>query len=335
MKAEHPLRAVPVSFFAIVLGLSGLGSAWRIASAIWGLPRYIGEGVLALASVVWLVLLISYVYKWLKARSDAVAELGHATLCCFVGLVGVSTMLVGGAALPYSRSFAMVLFGAGASYTVAFAVWRMGSLDMGGRDPSANTAILYLPAVAGSFVAATVAGALGHADWGQYAFGAGLFSWLAIESVLLHRLYTAPAMAPPLRPTMGIQLAPPAVGTMAYLSITSGPPGLFAHALLGYAVLQALVLIRLLPWIREQPFGVSYWAFGFGVTALAIAPLLMIQRGDSGPVLLLAPPLFVAANVIIALLAVGTVRYWLRAERLPAPTPLRIECDAVAPPGSD
>lgn len=320
--SDRQKRVVPVSFFGIVLGLAGLGNAWRGASALWGLPHFVGETLLALAALVWFVLVLSYVQKWLTAREDALLELKHVTLCCFVGLVGVSTLLIAGAALRYARPLAELLFTVGSVYTLAFAIWRMGILAMGGRDPSTTTAILYLPGVAGSFVTAIVASALGHADWGQYLFGAGLFSWLAIESVLLHRLYTAPAMAPALRPTLGIQLAPPAVGAVAYLSITTGPPGLMAHAMLGYALLQALLLLRLLPWIREQPFGASYWAFSFGITALAAAPLRMIERGDSGPVLLLAPVLFAAANIAIAVLAVGTIRQWVQGRLLPPAAPV-------------
>jgi hypothetical protein len=34
--------------------------------------------------------------------------------------------------------------------------------------------------------------ALGYADWGQVIFGGGLFSWLAIESVLFGRMLTGP-----------------------------------------------------------------------------------------------------------------------------------------------
>jgi hypothetical protein len=41
--------------------------------------------------------------------------------------------------------------------------------------------------------------------------------------------------------TRTIQLAPPAVGCSAYLSITSGPPDLFAQALIGYALFQVLL----------------------------------------------------------------------------------------------
>ena len=92
------------------------------------------------------------------------------------------------------------------------------------------------------------------------------------------------------------------------------------HSVPVVQVLQALVIIRLLPWIGKQPFGVSYWAFSFSVTAFAIAALLLIERGDSRPVLLLAPLLFAAASVIIALLAFATVRDWTRGQLLPART---------------
>jgi tellurite resistance protein len=190
---------------------------------------------------------------------------------------------------------------------MAFAAWRTGSLWQGGREPSSTTPVLYLPTVAGSFVLAAMAGALGYGQLAQLAFGAGLFSWLAIESVLVHRLYTAPSLAPALRPTLGIQLAPPTVGAVAYLAVTRGAPDVLAHALLGYGLLQVLVIVRLWPWIRQQPFAASYWAFSFGVSALATAPLRMIERGDSGLIPSLAPYLFVGANIVIVTLALVTL----------------------------
>jgi len=116
-----------------------------------------------------------------------------------------------------------------------------------------------------------------------------IFSWFAIESVLLHRLYTVTTLPLALRPTMGIQLAPPTVGAVAHLGVNGGVPDLVAHALVGYGLLQALLLLRLLPWIMEQPFAVSYWSFTFGVTALATAPIRMLGHGDSGAIAVLAP----------------------------------------------
>ncbi len=141
--------------------------------------------------------------------------------------------------------------------------------------------------------------------------------------MLLHRLYTLPAKPPALRPTLGIQLAPPAVGAIAYLSVNGGVPDLVAHALIGYALLQALLMLRLLPWILEQPFGASYWAFTFGATALATAPLRMVAHGDTGPMAVLAPYLFVGANIVVGLIALGTLRLIFQGRLLPKPAPAR------------
>jgi tellurite resistance protein len=314
-------RTIPAAFFGIVLGLAGLGNDWRLAHLVWHLSSAMGETILAAAGIVWITLTAAYIAKWFIARPAAIAELQHAVQCCFVGLIGVSGMLIAGAILPYARLPAEFLFAVCLLYTIVFAVWRTGALWQGGRDPGTTTAVLYLPAVAGSFVTAAVLSAMGAPDWGQYAFGAGLFTWLAIESVLLHRLYTAPELPLALRPTLGIQLAPPTVGLAAYLSVTTGPPGLFARMLLGYGLLQTVLLLRLLPWIFKQSFSPAYWAFSFGVTALAAGPMRMLARGDAGPAAVLAGPLFVGANFVILLLVIGTVRLTWQGRLLPKPVP--------------
>jgi len=305
---NHSLPVIPAAFFGIVLGIAGLGNAWRIAHRVWGAPALIGEFILLLASLIWLILLILYVGKWIYQLEVAKAELRHPIQCCFVGLIGVTTMLIAGAALPYSRSSADVLFIAGMLYTILFAAWRTGGLWEGGREIKCTTAVLYLPTVAGFFVTANGAAAMGYAAWGQLAFGAGLFSWLSLESVLINRLFVADALPTLLRPTLGIQLAPPTVGALSYLNLTSGVPDFFSDALIGYGLLQCLVLIRLLPWIRAQPFTPSYWGFSFGVASLGAAPIRMIERGDHGPISMLAPYLFIAANIVILLLAIATLK---------------------------
>lgn len=316
-----PLPAVPAAFFGMVLGLAGLGNAWRAATAAWHLPAAIGEALMALGTVVWAVLVVLYGLKWVFRREEALAEALHPVQCCFIGLGGVSTMLISLAVLPYARPVAFALFLAGAAFTLGFAVWRTGLLWQGGRDHAATTPVLYLPAVAGGFVAAAGAAAFGFADWGQLAFGAAFFTWLAIESVLLHRFYTMPEMPAALRPTLGIQLAPPAVGAVAYYAVNGGHADLVVNALLGYGVLQALILLRLLPWLLKQPFAPSYWAYSFGAAALTTTPLRMIAHGQTGPAAEIAPVLFAGANIVVGLIALGTVRLLLQGRLLPKPAP--------------
>jgi tellurite resistance protein len=311
------LPLVPAAFFSMVLGLTGLANDWRAAHAAWGLPAAVGETLHAVAFLTWLVIAVLYALKWLAAPSVAKEEASHAVHCCFIGLAGVATMLVAQGVLPYSRPAAIALFLLGVTFTVAFALWRTGVLWRGGRDPAATTPVLYLPMVAGGFVTGAVAATLGWREWAQLAFGAGFFTWLAVESVLLHRLYTAAPLLPPLRPTLGIQLAPPAVGAVCYLSIGGGHPDLLAHMLIGYAVLQALLLIRMSRWIAEQPFAPSYWAFTFGATALAGATI-RLSADHGGPLAILAPVFFLFANLVVLGIAAGTVRLLLQG-KLTAP----------------
>lgn len=140
----------------------------------------------------------------------------------------------------------------------------------------------------------------------------------------MQRLYLLEALPKSLRSTLGIQLAPPAVGCVAYLSITSGRPDLFAQTLFAYGLLQALILLRLLPWLLKQPFTASYWAFTFGIAILALASLHFVERGMTGIVTSLALPLFIGANIAIASITLGTLRLLLQGKLFPSSIPAKV-----------
>lgn len=311
---------IPASFFTMVLGLVALGGAWRTALRIWPVPAAIGDVILLLAAAVWLVLIVLYAAKWLLATRAALAEFRHPIQSGFVSLVPGSTMLVALAVLLLSRDLALVLFGLGAAGHLAFLVWRLGFLWQGGRDPELTTPVQYLPPVAGNLIAAIVAGGLGLPECGVAFFGAGLLFWLVTEPIVVHRLITQPPLPGPLRPTLGILLAAPAVCCLAWLSINGNDVDYLAQGLLGYAGIQALVLLRMLPWLR-QPFGASAWAYTFGIAALAHLPMRFVLDGRGLPFDVLAVVLFVAANGIIGGIALGTLALLLRGRLLPPVPP--------------
>lgn len=319
MKLPSQLVSVPASYFSATLGLTGLGGAWRLAHHVWGYAALVGELIFAFAGLVWAYLLIAYVIRWAWSREIALQEAKDPVQCCFIGLAGVATMLVSAALLPYSRATALVLMLSGFIFTIAFGIWRAGQLWSSERSDNATTAVLYIPTVAGGFVSAILLAAFGWKEWGQMTFGAALFSWLAIESVLLRRLYIGPPLPVALRPTMGVQLAPPAVGLVALLSVSTDAPGIAAHALLGYALLQCAVLLGRFRWIARQAFSPAYWGFSFAVTALGQAPLIMISRGNSQPALALAPVLFGTANLVVGILLVGSIKLVFSSKLSPDP----------------
>ena len=309
--------AMPAGFFSIAVGSLALANAWRVGVRIWHLPEAVAEGLTLAALAVWLVLVLAYAHKWLARREEALAELRHPVQSAFVSLGTLSSLLAAMALKPYAPVFATGLVAVVLAGQLALGVYLYGRSWMGGLKPELITPALYLPAVGQNFVAATASAVFGWPQLGALFFGAGLLSWLAIESVILKRQAGPEILSEALRPTLGIQLAPPVVGGVSYLALTSGTPDLFAQLLFGYGLYQALLLARMFPWIARQGFVPGLWGFSFGVAALPTVAMRLVERGLDGPAAWLAPPLFIAANLIIGTLAVRPLGQLFSGKLLP------------------
>lgn len=313
-----PRVPVPVSFFSIPVGLLAFANTWHVGARLWHLPGEVAQAFTLMGLAAWAGLLALYARKWLAQRAQALAELQHPLQSAFAALVPVASMLAAVALIPFSRDVATGVFVIALAAQLALGLGLNGRLWMGGRPPELVTPAIYLPSVAQSFVAATASAAFGWHPLGLLFFGVGLLAWLALESLILQRAAVGTALPAPLRPLLGIQLAPAVVGGGSWLALTTGTPDAFAWLLLGYGLYQGLLLLRLLPWIREQAFVPAYWAFSFGTAALPTLAMRMVERGSTGLVADLAPALFVMANGVFALLIVGTLRLLARGTLLPA-----------------
>lgn len=295
-------------FFGAVLGIGGLANGWRAASRLWGVPAEIGETLAYAAFALWAVLITLYALKWLRHPAAAREEVQHPVQALVAALIPVTTMIASLAIAPHAPVLGWWLYLAGALGMLAYAVWSIGGLWLGGRDPAAITPILYLPIVGGGFVAALASANFGAPDAAWMFFGMGLFSWLGLESVMLTRLFTL-KLPVELRATLGIHLAPAAVGSVAFSSVSPmiGGTNHVALLLFGYGLFLALIMLRLLPFLREQGFGPGAWSYTFGVSALPLAAMRLVEQGAGAPVVQLALPLFVAANLIIGWIAVRSL----------------------------
>lgn len=314
-------RSIAVSLFGAPVGIMGLAGAWRAAARLWNLPSWVASVIAILGALTWAVLVVLYARKWLQDRAAARAEALDPVQCSFMALIGISTMLVAIAAIQVSRAGGALMLGLAIAGQLTVGIWLLGRMWKGGYGQDFATPALYLPATGQNFVAATGAGVYGWTQLGTWLFGVGLIAWFATESVILVRAATRDSMPPGARPAMGVQLAPPVVGGVAYLSLTTGLPDMGAHMLFGYGLFQAMLLLRLWPWIRLPSFSPGYWAFSFGATALPTMAMRMVERGDSGPVGWAAPVLFVAANLVIAWLALSSLVLLVRSRLLPARAP--------------
>ncbi|WP_426617038.1 dicarboxylate transporter/tellurite-resistance protein TehA [Raoultella sp. R2A007] len=298
---------LPAGYFGMVLGLIGMGFAWRYASTLWPVSRSIGDGLVLLAAAIWALLALAFILRAIRYPWSVVQEARHPIAGSFVSLFPATTMLVAIGFVPWLRPLSLVLFAIGVVLQLGYAAWQSAGLWRGKHPAEATTPGLYLPTVANNFISAMACGALGFTDAGLVFLGAGVFSWLSLEPVILQRLRSHNELPAALRTSLGIQLAPALVACSAWLSVNGGEADTFAKLLFGYGLLQLLFMLRLIPWYIRQPFNASFWSFSFGISALASTGLHLGHSHPDGFFHYLAIPLFVFTNLVIGLLIIRTV----------------------------
>ncbi len=308
---------IPVSLFSVVLGVAGLGAAWRAAARAYGTSQWVSDALLVLAAALWLVLLAAQALRAVAARDRLAAELADPVEGSLAALAPASLLLVAAGAAGRLPDLAAVLFWIGLAGEVALGAWLVGRWLVAPPAVEVVTPAMYLPASVGHLVAALAAGAVGYADAGWVAFGAGLIGWLVLAAVLLGRHLSAGEPRAALRPLLGLELAPPATALLAYQALEGAAPDATSRGLLGWSLFVALVLLRLAARLRDVPFAPSYWAFAFPLAALAAAAL---RQGVAAPASIagaLALPLFVVANAVVAVIAFHTAVAAARGTLLP------------------
>jgi tellurite resistance protein len=308
---------VPAALFGMVLGLSGLGQAWRVAVHLWNAPALVGQSLLAVSVLLWLGLLVGYGVHALRNVSAVEREFSHPVEGGTPALLGIATLLTAQAVLPWSRGLGSLIAVAGLAWHVAFALWHTGTLWQGGRATQDATPTLYLPTVAGNFTAAASLGALGQTDWAWLFMGVGVLSWLALEPIVIRRLWHGDELPATQRPLLGIQFAPPVVCAAALFAIAPDFPSRWLLMLLGYGLFQMMVGLRLWAWMTSRAFAMSWWSYTFGVVSATVTCLKLALDGTVAA-RELAVPVFVAANVFILYLCVRTMKQIVEALRTSA-----------------
>jgi tellurite resistance protein len=316
------LQRMPPGLFAIPLGLTGLSASWgRLGQAdpqAW-LPSPVQSALAALGLAVWALLSVLWVLKLLRDPEQVRGLWGHPLQGSFLALAPVSTLLIVAVGAPsvthaglHAALLGLVLAALALQLSIA---WRVvAQLTTGRIGPELVTPALYLPTVAGGFVGAMALQALGFHGWAVLLFGSGLGAWALLEARILHRLFAGP-LPLPLRPTLGLELAPTSVGALTLAVLWPQLPADVLLLALGIGTGPALAVLARWRWWTETPFSAGFWSFSFPVAAYAGAIVEAVRRGG-WPLW----PAWVAvglASAVIAFLALRTLRLWQTGRLLP------------------
>lgn len=310
------LSEFPVSFFAVILGLSGLTLATRAAEHATGLgpvaSPWLGgftAGVLGLVALVYLAKLVLHTDK-------VVWEWNHPVRIAFFPAISISLLLLAAVAQPLVPQVAGPLWLTGVVAQAALALSVVASWI--GHRPYQQAHLSpawFIPAV-GNIVVPLAGMPLGYPELSWLFFSAGLVFWVVLLTLVFNRLVFHDPLPGRLVPTLVILIAPPAVGYVAWVRLTGGVEGLdpFGRILLNCGFVFLGVVLTQVHKLVRLPFALSWWALSFPVAALSIASLLFAERTASDPHRLIGLGLWAVLAAMVAVLTLRTLAAIVRQE---------------------
>jgi tellurite resistance protein len=298
---------VPIAVFSAVMGLTGLGLAWRKAHHVFDWPTAIGESILGLAVLVFAAVTILYAAKILRHGATVRGEFEHPVRSNFFPTFSVSLILLAMAAFPLHGETALVLWGAGAAVHMALTLNLIGRWLV--RDVSilAINPAWFIPAV-GNILVPIVGVRLGFPEISWLFFSIGLVFWLLLFVIVFYRIVFHDQMPPRLVPTMFILIAPPTAGFQAYFALTGGVIDSFSRILFYFGLYLTILLFSLARTFIAVPFAMSWWAFTFPLCAMTIAALEYGQYTGGWGLVAIAAGLLGLTTVIVTTVFLRTVK---------------------------
>jgi tellurite resistance protein len=138
---------------------------------------------------------------------------------------------------------------------------------------------------------------IGLPGFAMLLMGMGLGGWALLEVRILNRLFAGP-LPLGLRPTLGIEIAPAAVGTLAVATVWPLLSADFILIALGIASGPLFAVLTRWRWWTQTPFSFSFWSFSFPLAALASSIAEAVRRGGWPPEVALAAVLLASALVL-------------------------------------
>ncbi|UFS60593.1 SLAC1 family transporter [Subtercola endophyticus] len=264
---KHTLPRIGLPHLGIPLGTCGLAGAWTAAEVALQAPGWVAGLLWSVGGVLWI--LIGGLYLWQRSTTAGGlrADLDHPVigpLTSFLPVIGLLLLThfgtyLGGAAVWCDWILVLALLIVAAQLLRR---WLTGTVNIDQLHPG-----YFLPVVAGAFIASISLSSVHASPGAAAAFGAGLFFWLVIGTVVTGRLITRGPLPEGVRPGLAILLAPPAVGGTAWLLLNGQVADQVGFGFVGIVVILAALQLLLIPEYRKIPFSMSFWTFTFPLGA--------------------------------------------------------------------
>ena len=315
--APARLEFFPVSFFAMVMGLSGLTIGWEKAQAVLHLELGVSPWMASATAALFALMLLIYASKTLLYRQSVLKELRHPIKLNFLPTISISFLLLAIAVLHLVPQLSRVLWMIGATLHLLFTLYVVSvwihheHFQIHHMNPA-----WFIPAVGNVLV--PVAGVpLGFPEISWFFFSVGMLFWIMLMTVIFYRVLFHHPIEDRLMPTLFILIAPPAVGFIAYTRLAEGLDTL-SRLLYFSALFFTLLLFTQAGRFLRLKFFLSWWAYSFPLAAFSIASLVMFERTGSDLYRYLGMGMLsMLTGLVVLLLAATATAVWRQRICLP------------------
>ena len=297
---------MPISFFSVVMGLSGMTIAWEKAQHLTGIDLgFFSALLVTFTSLVFIALGIMYILKVIKFPDHVSAEFNHPVKLSFFPTISISFLLLAIAFMAVNPSIGKVLWALGTVSHLGFVLYIISSwMHQGHFKVTHMSPAWFIPAVGNVMV--PIAGIpLGFVELSWFFFSIGMLFWVILMTIVFYRILFHDPIPAKLLPTLFILIAPPAVGFTAYMRLT-GELDSFARVLYYSGLFLTLLLFTQVKHFSKLPFFLSWWAYSFPIAAITIATLVMYEYTYKIFFMWLGGGLLVLITLLVGLLLART-----------------------------
>ena len=305
MKKECRIKYFPVSFFSVILGMSGFTIAFQKAEQVLQMPIHLSWYILMMTILFFIIISVVYLTKMIRFKDDVKNEFNHPIKLSFFPTFSISLLLLSVAFLSVNMIISKYLWLTGAIIHFIFtikiiSIWiQHTKFEIKHMNPA-----WFIPAVGNILVpVAGVSHFSSEISW--LFFSIGLFFWIALFIIFFNRIIFHNPLPDKLLPTLFILIAPPAVGFISLVKLM-GEINEFSKILYYFGLFIVFLLFAQINLFKKIKFYLSWWAYSFPIAAITIATILMFHETNILMFKYLSWILFSMLNAIIILLLAKT-----------------------------
>ncbi len=305
------IKNFPVSFFAIILGMSGLSIVSQKLSSILG--QHFQWIMFFITVALFTMLLSIFAVKFFTYRSEVIKDFYHPIKINFFPTISISLLLFSVFLLPHSKEISFYSWLIGTMLHFLFtmkilSVWIYHEhFELKHINPS-----WFIPIVGNIIV--PVAGT-SHAplEVSWFFYSIGFVFWIVLLTVFMYRIIFHNPLPQKLLPTFFIMIAPPAIGLISYIKLGNGLDA-FANIMYFFALFLSIFLLYQMPRFFKIKFFLSWWAYTFPLAAISLASVQMFHLTHKEFYFYIATGFFILLVTMVSLLSVKTIRAVLSKE---------------------